>query len=185
VPFLAPAGNFIGAPRQVQYINAQESVHSGWKSLHGIKVETVLLPNVMSTVFGPVSARQNDRDTLNLSGLDCFLALIQVSLSPHCRCMLFGDSIFCGLLQYIKKIYRGLVPNILTPEEVKINATFRAAWMQIEKNYSLTNCIYRICKTTRGYQLGKQHPYALEHLRVSHLLLSIVSSVLMGIKQVV
>jgi hypothetical protein len=101
VPFLGPAGDFIGAPRQVQYINAQESVYSGWKKLHGIKVETVLLPNGMSTIFGPVSARQNDRGTLNLISLDHFLALIQASLHPHRRCMLFGDFIFPGLLQYI------------------------------------------------------------------------------------
>ncbi len=57
-------------------------------------------------------------------------------------------------------------------KEVKINATFRAARMPIEKKYSLTNCIFRICDRTRGYQLGKQHPYALEQLRVSHLLLN-------------
>jgi hypothetical protein len=101
VPFLGPAGNFIGAPRRVQYIDAQESVYSGWKKLHGIKVEIVLLPNGMSTLFGPVSARQNDRGALNLSGLDCFLALIQASMHPHRRCMLFGDFIFPGLLQYI------------------------------------------------------------------------------------
>jgi hypothetical protein len=152
--------------------NAQESVYSGWKSLHGIKVEKVLLPSGMSTVFGPVSVRQNNRGTLNLSGLGRFLALIQASLPPHCRCMLFGDSIFCGLLQYITTYYRALVPKVLTAKEVKINASFRAAWMPIEKNYGLTNCVFRICDTTRGYQLAKQHPYALEQLRVSHLLIN-------------
>jgi hypothetical protein len=143
VPFLGPAGNDIGAPCQVQYVNAQELVYSGWKSLHGIKVETVLLPIGMSTVFGPVSARQNNRGTLNLSGLNCILALIQASLPPHCRCMLFGDSIFCGLLQYITTYYRAIAPNVLLAKEVKINATFRAAWMPIEKNYGLTNCVFR------------------------------------------
>jgi len=114
VPFLGPAGNFIGAPCRVQYINAQESVYSGWKKMHGIKVETVLLPNGMSTIFGPVSARQNNRGTLNLSSLNHFLALIQASMHPHHRCMLFGDSIFCGLLQYITTYYRAILPNVLT-----------------------------------------------------------------------
>jgi hypothetical protein len=133
VPFLGPAGDFIGAPCQVQYVDAQESVSSGWKKLHGIKVGTVLLCNGISTVFGPVSARQNNRGTLNLSGLDCFLVLIQASLHPHCRCMLFGDSIFCGLLQNTTTYYCALLPNALTDKEVKINATFRAAWIPIEK----------------------------------------------------
>ena len=89
----------------MQYIDAQESVYSGWKSLHGIKVETVLLPNGISTVFGPVSARQNDRGTLNLSGLDRFLTLIQASLLPELRCMLFGDS-----LSWLASIYSNLLP---------------------------------------------------------------------------
>jgi hypothetical protein len=157
VPFSGPEGDFIGAPRRVQYIDAQESVYSGWKSLHGIKVETVLLPNGISTVFGPVSARQNDRGTLNLSGLDRFLTLIQASLLPELRCMLFGDSIFRGLLQYITTYYRAIAPNLLTTEEVKINAAFRAARMPIEKNYGLTSCVFRICDTTtRGYQPARK-----------------------------
>jgi hypothetical protein len=57
-------------------------------------------------------------------------------------------------------------------KEVKINATFRAAQMPIEKNYGLTNCVFRICDTERGYQLAKQHPYALEQLRVHHFLVN-------------
>ncbi len=130
-PFLGPAGNFIGTPHRVQYIDAQKSVYFRWKSLHRIKVETVLLTNGMSTIFGLVSVRQNNRDMLNLSSLDRVLALIQASLPPHCRCMLFGDSIFCGLLQYITTYYRALLPNVLTAKEVKINGTFRAAQMTI------------------------------------------------------
>ncbi len=131
----------------------------------------MLLPIGMSTIFGPVSARQNDRGALNLSGLDWFLVLIQMLLPPHNRCMLFGDSIFCGLLQYITT-YCTIAPNVLTAKEMKINATFWSAWMPIEKNKCLTSCVLRICDRTRGYQLGKQHPYALEQLRVCHLLLN-------------
>ena len=51
-------------------------------------------PNGMSTCFGPGSARQNDRGTLTMSGLDCFLVLTQAHLPPHLQCMVFGDSIF-------------------------------------------------------------------------------------------
>jgi hypothetical protein len=69
-------------------------------------------------------------------------------------------------------MYRALLPNVLTAKEVKINATFRAAWMPIEKNNGLANCIFIICDTERGYQLAKQHPYALEQLRVSHILIN-------------
>ena len=41
---------------------------------HGIKVETVLLPNGISTVFGPVSARIHDvGGVMLMSELDDFL----------------------------------------------------------------------------------------------------------------
>ncbi len=124
VPYSGPDGDYEGAPRQAQYIDAQESVYSGWKKLHGIKVETVFLPNGISTLFGPVTARQNDRGTLNLSGLDRFLTLIQAALPEHRKCMLFGDSIFHGVLQNITTYYRAIPPGILTPAELKINGCF-------------------------------------------------------------
>ena len=172
VPFSGPDGDYDGAPRRAQYIDAQESVYSGWKKLHGIKLETVLLPNGISTLFGPVSARQNDRGTLNLSGLDRFLTLIQTSLPAHRRCMVFGDSIYRGFLQNITSYYRAIPPDVLTPPELKINASLRSARQPIEKNYGLTSCVQRICDSRRGYQLGKQHPYSLEQLRVCHLLIN-------------
>jgi len=93
VPFSGPESDFIGAPRRVQYIDSQESVYSGWKSLHGFKVETVLLPNGIST---NVSARQNDRGTLNLSGLDHFLTLIQAS-----HCYQNTDACYLGIQSFV------------------------------------------------------------------------------------
>jgi hypothetical protein len=139
----------------VQYIDAQETVYSGWKKLHVIKVETVFLPNGIRMVFGPASARQNNRGTLALSGLDRFITLIQASLPLHERAMLFGDSIFCGLLQSITTYYRMIAPNILTVPELKCNAALRSTRQPIEKNYGLTSCVQRICNTRRGYQLAK------------------------------
>jgi hypothetical protein len=67
------------------HIDARETVYSGLKKLHGIKVETVFLPNWISTVFGPVLARQNNRGTSALSGLNRFIILIQASLPLHER----------------------------------------------------------------------------------------------------
>ena len=99
-------------------------MYSRWKKLHGIKVETVFLPSGISTLFGPVTARQNDQGMLNLSGLDRFLTLIQAALPAHRKCMLFGDSIFRGVLQNITTYYQAIPPGILTAAELKINAAF-------------------------------------------------------------
>jgi hypothetical protein len=172
VPFSGPAGDFEGAPRRPQYILAQESVYTGYKKLHGHKMETVFFPNGMSTCFGPVSARQNDRGTLAMSGLDRFLVLIQAHLPPHLQCMVFGDSIFCGNLQMITSYYRALHPDVLTPSELKCNASLRAARMPIEKNYGLQSCVQRLCDTRRGSSYGSVRPYAIEQLRFCHLLIN-------------
>jgi hypothetical protein len=124
VPFSGMDGDYEGAPLQVQYIDAQEPVYSGWKKLCKIKVETVNLPNGMSTLFGPVTARQNDQGTINLSGLNRFLSLIQAAFPAHRKCMLFGDSIFCGQLQNITTYYQDILPSVLTAAELEINAPF-------------------------------------------------------------
>lgn len=172
VPFSGPAGDYQGAPRRQQYFDAQESVYSGYKKIHSIKVETLYLPNGLSTIFGPVSGRHGDRGVLNLSGLDRFLGQIQDQVPAHQRVMVFGDSIFRGVLDNITSYYRAIPPDVLNQHEIKINAAFRAARMPIERNYGQTSCVFRICDSRRAHQLGKRHPYALEQLRVCHLLMN-------------
>ena len=172
VPFSGPAGHFEGAPRRAEYINAQESVYSGWKKLHGIKVETIYLPNGISTIFGPTSCRHNDRGTLNMSQLDRFLGLIQAHLPQHLRCFAFGDGIFRGTLENITSYYRAILPNVLTAAQQKCNSALRCARVPIEKNYGQTSCVFRVCDSSAGIQLGKRHQYAIEQLRVCHLLMN-------------
>jgi hypothetical protein len=106
VPFSGPAGDYEGAPHLPQYILAQELVYSGYKKLHGHKMETVFFPNGISTCFGPVSARQNGQGTLNISSLDRFLVLIQAHLPPHMQCMVLGDLVYRdNALQMITPYY--------------------------------------------------------------------------------
>ncbi len=144
----------------MEYIDAQETVYSGWKKLHGIKVETVFLPNGISTVFGPVPARQKNCVTLALSGLDGFITLIQASLPLHERAMLFGDSIFHGLLQSITTYYRTIAQNIPTVPELKCNTALRSARQPIEKIWP-----YQLCSKNLQHQkrlsAGKKAPLCI------------------------
>jgi len=60
VPFSGPAGNYEGAPRKRRFGITQEAFYTGHRCRHGIKVETVFLPNGVSTMYGPVSCRRPD-----------------------------------------------------------------------------------------------------------------------------
>ena len=71
-PFGGPRGDYVGAARKEEHDEAQRAVYTGYKKCHGIKVETVLLPNGISTVFGPVSARRQDAGVEALSNLNQF-----------------------------------------------------------------------------------------------------------------
>ncbi len=173
-PFSGPAGDYEGAPRRYQYESAQRAVYSGYKHCHGIKVETVFLPNGISTVFGPVSARRNDRGVLNMSGLNAFLELIQ--LNAPVKFKLLGDGLFAMGLSCIVSYYRA-IPGIfhLTVAETTINYVLKSARMTIEKNYGMTNVVFRICNATDEYKLTRQKSYAVEQLRVCHLLVNCYS----------
>ena len=79
----------------------QRAVYTGYKKCHGLKVETVLLPNGIITLFGPTSAHIHDvGGVLHTSGLDAFLVEIQQG-KPEVYCA-FGDSTYnVGYLQCI------------------------------------------------------------------------------------
>ncbi len=169
VPFSGPDGDFEEAPRKALYEDAQRSVYNGWKKLHGIKVETIYLPNGISTLFGPESARENDLATLNHSGLDSFLAIVQSRVPPVDRFFGFGDGIFRGL-NTIKTYYRAATGAALTPLQRLLNSAFRAARITIEKNYGLSSTVFKVCEHKNAYQLAQRNPYAVEQLRVVYLL---------------
>ena len=70
------AGEF-GAAKKAAYEDVQRAFYTGYKKFHGIKVEAIHLPNGMSFLFGPVSARHNDAGLLQMPNIDNYLAAIQ------------------------------------------------------------------------------------------------------------
>jgi hypothetical protein len=78
--------------------------------------------------------------------------------------MLFGDSIFRGLLQSITNYYHTISPNILTIAKLKCNATLRSARQLIKK---ASPAVYKKnYNTNHGYQLAKKGSFAFEQLRI-------------------
>ena len=93
-PFSGPRGDYGGTASKAEYADAQQAFYSGYIKVHGIKVETIFLPNGLSTLFGPMSARQADAGVLVMSNLNKFLVELQ------CRrfCTQAGSEVyFCGV----------------------------------------------------------------------------------------
>ena len=57
----------------------QRAWYNGWKKLHGMKWQTVDLPNGMNFhVWGPISIRHNDLESHDLSEINAKLAQLQI-----------------------------------------------------------------------------------------------------------
>lgn len=92
-PFSGPNGGYMGPPRKLNEDVYQRSVYTGYKKCHGLKVETILLPNGIMTIFGPVSARNHDvGGVLQMSQLDNFLLELQQG-KDHLY-LAFGDGAY-------------------------------------------------------------------------------------------
>ncbi len=121
---LGPDGDYIGVPWKPQQYESQRSVYTRYKKLHGIKVETVLLPNGISTIFGPDSARiHNVGGIMLISGLDDFLWDIQQKM-PWAPYSAFGNSTYNAQhLRCTWSYYCPLIPGIpLSPQQELCNA---------------------------------------------------------------
>ena len=173
-PFSGPAGDFIGAPRKERYYNAQRAFYSRYIKGHGIKVETILLPNGLSTVYGPVSCRPHDvGGVLQMSGLDRFLFNIQRN-KEHMY-LGFGDGAYgANGLRCIRSYFRAFGPGAqLTVHQETCNDRMKSVRENIEHNYGEIFDLFQLTTDKRNFKLGKQNPYAQEQLRVCHLLTNI------------
>lgn len=71
----------------------QRSMYNGWKKIHGLKFQTVDLPNGMHyNVYGPVSVRHNDLYTLHHSNINNRIKEAQGDSQLQYVC--YGDSAY-------------------------------------------------------------------------------------------
>ena len=150
-------------------------MYTGYKKFHGIKVDTVFLPNGITTVYRPVSARRGDAGLLQMSNLNAFLAWIQYGVfffsGAWVVYSIFGDSAFSIGVECCRSYYRTFTRGgQLSEEEKKVNNALKAARITIEKNYAMIGNIFHICESPEAFKLAKKNPYSLEQLRVCHLL---------------
>jgi hypothetical protein len=161
---------------RTEYANVQQAFYMGHINVHGIKVETVFLPNGLCSLFGPVSAWRANAGIVAMSNLNTFLVLIQRGqfFSPAGAEVLFsafGDCAFNLGDQCIQSYYRAFAAGVqLTDAQKWCNAAMRSARITIKKNYAMASNLFHICATSDGYKIAKERPYAIEQLRVCTLL---------------
>ena len=56
-PGTGPDGDFEGAPRKVDSYLIQRAFYTGYKKIHGLAIMSIMLPNGLHFIYGPVSAR--------------------------------------------------------------------------------------------------------------------------------
>lgn len=172
-PFSGPRGDYEGSGRREEYDIMQRAFYTGYKKLHGIKVETVFLPNGMSTLFGPVSARLTDvENVLQMSQLNTFLVHLQQGRQHEYQAL--GDGVYGTNLRCIRSYFKsraGQPP--LTDQQRRCNAAIKKCRQSIEWNYGKVSRDFEICSHPKHNMIGKKNPYAIEQLRVAHLLTNI------------
>jgi hypothetical protein len=99
VPFSGPRGDYDGAARRNEYADAQQAFYTGYCKYNGFKIESILTPDGLSHIFGPVLARPKDVAVLRMSNLNEFLILLQRGLwittgSAEVLFTAFGDGAY-------------------------------------------------------------------------------------------
>ena len=163
VPYSGPDGDIIGAGRKRWYDVMQRAIYTGFTHGHGMKVETVRLPNGISTVFGPVSDRRVDisytgRSVQDMSGLNEFLRCIQLGRYPR-KYAALGDGIYGVEMECIRSYFKAHFTRAqVTPYMRVCDAEMKACRQSIEWGYGKTSNVFAICKNEDNFKLGKQNP---------------------------
>ena len=90
-PGSGPNGEYDHADRKDNAHNIQAAFYSGYMKGHGLKYQTILLPNGMwGSVYGS-SLRHNDKGVLNMSGLVDYLMEILPPIENVGLPGLYGD----------------------------------------------------------------------------------------------
>ena len=128
----------------------QRSFYNGWKSVHGIKWQTIGLPNgMLFHVWGPVSCRHNDNYTLNHS--EIINQIKEIQAHDVIKYVIYGDSAYwCD--DFIKSRHR----DNLTERLVLENDTMSKCRQAVEWDYGLIGSLWKKILFKRTLKLREQ-----------------------------
>lgn len=145
VPGGGPVVDGADAPR-FDY-NVQRAFYNGWKSLHGLKHQTVDIAHGLTIhMHGPTSVRRNDQNLFASSAITgIFNNCHDINNIPDNTYCIFGDSAY-HTGNYIQTYYKPRNNAPLTAEETAFNEAMRSERIAIEWNYAVTSSLYRYLK---------------------------------------
>jgi len=116
--------------------NVQRAFYNGWKSIHGLKHQTVDLAHGFTVdMFGPTSLRRNDLTLLAQSEINNRLRQLQLGNEMQVRA--YGDSIYPHL-SHVYSSHGGDDEDGLTDRQKRENAKRKRVRVAIEWNYGVT-----------------------------------------------
>lgn len=129
----------------------QRSFYQGWKKLHGLKWQAVVLPNGMiADCWGPVSARHNDLYTMRVSDIHDRVVVCQAGRPRVYR--MYGDGIY-PVLPGLTRRHRH---NDLTPEEAAENAQMSKVRESVEWTFAKLITLWKYLAWRYALQLLSQ-----------------------------
>lgn len=79
----------------------QQAFYTGWKKVHGVKFQTISLPNgMLFHVFGPVSCRRGDRFTLPQSDIE--VKLEKLMRNWEVKYHVYGEHRFGNFIPFVE-----------------------------------------------------------------------------------
>jgi len=128
--------------------NIQRAFYNGWKSVHGLKHQTVdLAYGLTIDMYGPTSLRRNDMRLLGASKLNQRLQSMQRGQIQ--QLIVYGDSIYPHLT-HVTSCWKG---ENVSDEQRKLNGLMKSVRISIEWNYSVTSNLFGYLKNFNKLRL--------------------------------
>ncbi len=132
--------------------NIQKAFYNGWKSIHGLKHQTVDIAHGFTIdMYGPTSVRRNDLRLLGLSRINERMAAMQVGGEPVTG---YGDSIYPHF-SHMRSCWRVGGVGALDEDEVVDNDSYKSVRISIEWNYMNTSNLFRYLKNLNKLRVMK------------------------------
>lgn len=130
----------------------QRSFYNGWKSIHGLKHQTVDNAYGLTVdMCGPTSLRRNDLAVLRMSNINERFALLQRG-SPE-QYVIFGDSAY-HTQSHLRSYYRNFDEHGVRG---RFNTRMKKVRIAIEWNYGYTASLFNYLLHTRKLKVLQSH----------------------------